>query len=72
MHKTTFHTIEGDIAFCADGEWTEGRPIWVQYHDIKGNDIDQFREPKTVTILLPSQYKTGDLIYPYGKARETQ
>ena len=69
MHKTTFHTIEGDIAFGADGEWTEGRPIWVQYHDIKGNDLDQFREPKTVTILAPAQYKTGDLIYPYGKAR---
>ena len=69
MHKTTFHTIEGDIAFGADGEWTEGRPIWVQYHDIKGSDIDQFREPKTVTILSPDQYKTGELIYPYTKAR---
>jgi branched-chain amino acid transport system substrate-binding protein len=70
MHKTTFHTIEGDIAFGPDGEWTEGRPIWVQYHDVKGNDLDQFRQPNTVTILAPSQYKTGDLIYPYGKARE--
>ncbi|MFZ2003862.1 MAG: amino acid ABC transporter substrate-binding protein [Stellaceae bacterium] len=69
MHKTTFHTIEGDIAFGPDGEWTEGRPIWVQYHDVKGNGLDQFREPKTVTILLPDKYKTGDLIYPYGKAR---
>jgi branched-chain amino acid transport system substrate-binding protein len=70
MHKTTFHTIEGDIAFGADGEWTEARPIWVQYHDIKGNNIDQFREPKTVTILSPAKYKTGDLIYPYTKARQ--
>ena len=68
MHNTTFHTIEGDIAFGPDGEWTEGRPIWVQYHDVKGNDVDQFREPKTVTILLPDKYKTGDLIYPYTKA----
>jgi branched-chain amino acid transport system substrate-binding protein len=69
MHKTTFHTIEGDIAFGADGEWTEGRPVWVQYHDVKGHDIDQFREPKTVTILAPDKFKTGDLIYPYTKAR---
>jgi branched-chain amino acid transport system substrate-binding protein len=69
MHSHKFNTIEGDIAFGADGEWTEGRPIWVQYHDIKGNDLDQFREPKTVSILAPAKYKTGDLIYPYTKAR---
>jgi hypothetical protein len=24
-----------------------------QYHDIKGHDVEQFREPKTVTILAP-------------------
>ena len=69
MHQTTFNTIVGDIAFGPDGEWTEARPIWVQYHDIKGSDIEQFREPKTVSILSPPQYKTGDLIWPYTKAR---
>ena len=70
MHSHPFHTIEGDIAFGPDGEWTEARPIWTQYHGIKGHDVEQFREPKTVTILSPDKYKTGDLIYPYSKARE--
>jgi branched-chain amino acid transport system substrate-binding protein len=70
MHGRPFHTIEGDIAFGPDGEWTEARPIWVQYHDIKGHDVEQFREPKTVTILAPSQYKTGEIIYPYTEARK--
>jgi branched-chain amino acid transport system substrate-binding protein len=69
IHKTKFSTIVGDVAFGQDGEWTEARPIWVQYHDIKGSDIAQFREPKTVSILSPPQYKTGDLIWPYTKAR---
>ena len=69
MHSHPFHTIEGDISFGPDGEWTEARPIWVQYHDVKGNDLDQFRSPKTVTILAPEKYKTGELIYPYTKAR---
>ena len=69
MHSHPFHTVVGDIAFGPDGEWTEARPIWVQYHDIKGSDIEQFREPKTVSILAPDQYKTGSLIYPYTKAR---
>lgn len=69
MHSHKFSTIEGEIAFGADGEWTEARPIWVQYHDVKGNDLDQFRKPTTVTILDPAKYKTGNLIYPYTKAR---
>ncbi len=70
MHSHPFHTIEGDIAFGPEGEWTEARPIWAQYHDIKGHDVEQFREPKTVTILSPAKYKTGEMIYPYSKARE--
>jgi branched-chain amino acid transport system substrate-binding protein len=70
MRSHAFHTIEGDIAFGPEGEWTEARPIWVQYHDIKGHDVEQFREPKTVTILSPAKYKTGDMVYPYSKARE--
>ena len=69
MHSHPFHTIEGDIAFGPEGEWTEARPIWVQYHDIKSHDVEQFREPKTVTILAPDKYKTGEMIYPYSKAR---
>jgi len=69
MHSHPFQTIEGEIAFGPDGEWTEARPIWVQYHDIKGSDVEQFREPKTVTILAPDKYKTGEMIYPYSKAR---
>ena len=70
MHSHPFKTVIGDISFGPDGEWTEARPIWVQYHDIKGSDIEQFREPKTVTILSPDSYKTGELVYPYTKARQ--
>jgi branched-chain amino acid transport system substrate-binding protein len=69
MRSHPFHTIEGDLAFGPDGEWTESRPIWVQYHGITGHDVEQFREPKTVTILAPPQYKTGDITYPYTEAR---
>ena len=70
MHGHPFQTIVGDIAFGPDGEWTEARPIWVQYHDVKGHEVDQFRGDKTVSILAPDKFKTGDLIYPYLKARE--
>ena len=70
MHTHSFKTIVGNVAFGEGGEWTEGRPIWVQYHDIKANDLDQFKQPSTVAILAPAQYKTGDLIYPYSEARK--
>jgi branched-chain amino acid transport system substrate-binding protein len=70
MHSHPFHTIEGDIAFGPDGEWTEARPIWVQYHGIAGHGVEQFRGDQTVTILAPAAYKTGALVYPYSKARQ--
>jgi branched-chain amino acid transport system substrate-binding protein len=66
IHSHTFKTIVGDIAFGKDGEWTEGRSGC----SIKGNDLEQFKKPATVTILAPPQYKTGELIYPYTEARK--
>ena len=73
LHSHSFQTIVGEIAFGPDGEWTEGRPIWVQYHGVQGNGIEQFRgpDPRTVTILSPARYKTGTMIYPYTAARGT-
>jgi branched-chain amino acid transport system substrate-binding protein len=69
MHSHSFDTIVGEITFGPDGEWTEARNIFVQYHDIKSNDLEQFRNDSRITVLAPEQYKTGDLIWPYTKAR---
>ena len=70
MHSHPFHTIMGDLAFGPDGEWTEARPIWVQYHGITGHDVEQFRAAQTVRILAPPQYKTGDMVSPYTEAKK--
>jgi len=70
IHSHPFKTIVGDIAFGPDGEWTKPRNLFVQYHGVKGNDIDQFRDDSHITILYPSQFKTGDLITPFAKARQ--
>jgi branched-chain amino acid transport system substrate-binding protein len=69
MHSHKFSTIVGDIAFGPEGEWTKARVIWVQYHGVKGHDLAQFKTPATVSILDPPEYKTGNLIWPYTKAR---
>jgi branched-chain amino acid transport system substrate-binding protein len=67
--KTTFKTIMGDVKFGKGGEWEKGRMLQVQYHDIKSTDLEQFRGMDTQTVLTPSQFKTGDVIYPFEKAK---
>ena len=42
IHKTTFHTIVGDVAFAPNGEWAKSRVLFIQYRDIKDNDVEQF------------------------------
>jgi branched-chain amino acid transport system substrate-binding protein len=68
MHANKFSTIVGDIAFGAEGEWTASRIIWTQFRGITGHDLAQFKDPATEVVLLPNEYKSGDLIYPYSNA----
>jgi len=70
IHKTTFKTIMGDIKFAPNGEWAEGRMLQVQYHGITSGDLEQFRGMDTQTVLTPGAYKTGNVIYPFEKARQ--
>ena len=63
--KNTFKTIVGDFKFNAEGEWETPKVLAVQFQGVKGNDVDQFRDPKTEVILWPKQYRTGEIIYPY-------
>ena len=62
-------TIMGDIKFGKNGEWATSRMLQVQYHDIKSNELDQFKGMDTQTVLTPPDLKTGNLIYPYEKAK---
>jgi branched-chain amino acid transport system substrate-binding protein len=70
IRQTTFKTVLGDVKFGAKGEWAQSRVLQIQFHDVSGNGIDQFREMGTQTIVTPADYKTGDLIYPYEKAKK--
>jgi branched-chain amino acid transport system substrate-binding protein len=66
----TFNTIIGDVAFGKDGEWAAPRIVWTQFQNIKGNDIEQFKDPATEVVVLPPEFKSGTLIYPYSAARQ--
>jgi branched-chain amino acid transport system substrate-binding protein len=67
--KANFKTIMGDVKFGKGGEWAQGRMLQVQYHGIKSGDLEQFRGMETQTVLTPAEYKTGNVIYPYEKAK---
>ena len=69
FRAATFKTIMGNVKFGAGGEWTESRFIAVQYHGIKGNELDQFKGMNVQTIVGPQRFETGKLIYPYEKAK---
>jgi branched-chain amino acid transport system substrate-binding protein len=70
LRSHTFHTVAGDITFGPGGEWTEPRVIEVQFQNVKSNDLEQFKDPKTEVVLYPPSLKNGEIIYPYLKARE--
>ena len=69
IRTNSFKTVLGDIKFGKGGEWAQSRVLQVQFHDIKGNDIEQFRGLGTQTVLTPEEYKSGSVIYPYEKAK---
>ena len=65
----TFKTIIGDVTFGKDGEWAAPRIVWTQFQNIKGNDLAQFKDPATEVVLLPAEFRSGALIYPYAAAK---
>ena len=70
IRKTTFKTIKGDITFGKDGEWAKSGMLQVQYHSIKkGDGLETWRGMSYQTVLTPPGMKTGNVIYPYEKAK---
>jgi branched-chain amino acid transport system substrate-binding protein len=70
MHANTFKTVVGDIKFGPDGEWDHPRMLWVQFRGLKGQGMDQFANPSAEVVLHPAEYKTGELHYPMGAAKQ--
>ncbi len=69
LRKNTVHTIVGDISYGSNGEWAEPRVLEIQYHDVEGNSLDQWKTDAKQTILWPAKYATGKAIYPYAEAK---
>jgi len=69
IRANTFKTVLGDVKFGKGGEWAESRVLQVQFQNIKGNDVDQFKDVKTQVVVSPPAYVSGKEIFPYEKAK---
>jgi branched-chain amino acid transport system substrate-binding protein len=67
IHKSAFNTIVGEIRFDEKGEWAKPRLLLVQFQNVDGNNLDQYRAPGKQVILYPPEYKDGELQQPFAK-----
>ena len=70
IHHNSFKTVVGDVSFGEKGEWAKSRILTVQFQNIKGTTVDDFRDGKAETVIWPDQYKSGDVILPYSEAHK--
>ena len=64
-----FTTVVGDVKFGVQGEWAQSRVLQVQYQNIKGHDLAQFKDMSTQVVVAPAEYASGEPIYPYERAK---
>ena len=69
IRANTFKTVVGDVKFGAKGEWEKSRVLQVQFQNVKGNDVAQFKDMSTQVVVAPAEYESGKVIYPYEKAK---
>ncbi len=70
MHSHEFKTIMADFSYGKNGEWTKAGILQVQYHGITdAANLDTWRGMSYQTVLTPADQKTGDVVYPYEKAK---
>jgi branched-chain amino acid transport system substrate-binding protein len=66
----SFKTVVGDVKFGTGGGWSEARVLTVQYQNIKGADISEFKDASTQAVVWPSNLASNQLIYPFAKAKQ--
>ena len=70
IRSHTFKTVVGDVAFGEKGEWKEARILTVQFQNISGTSVDDFRDGKGEVVVWPDQYKAGEVVLPYTAAKK--
>jgi branched-chain amino acid transport system substrate-binding protein len=67
--QATFNTVVGEVKFGERGEWAHPRVVQVQFQNIASNKVSEFKDPSKQVVVAPGEFASGNLIYPYAKAR---
>jgi branched-chain amino acid transport system substrate-binding protein len=70
FRKNEMKTIVGPITFGPDGERAKPAVPMIQFRGVTDKNVEQFRQPGKQVILEPAQFKTGEVIAPFEKARK--
>ena len=70
LHKNEMKTIVGPIRYDKNGEWANPRVVQAQFRGIVDKNMEQFKQPGKQVVIYPDQYKTGDVVAPFEKARK--
>jgi branched-chain amino acid transport system substrate-binding protein len=70
LHSHELNTLVGKVKFGPNGEWAKPRMLHVQFQNIEGTGVEEFKRAGKRVVLYPEEWKSGTLIYPYAKARK--
>ena len=70
IHKTKFDTVVGPVQFGPNGEWATSRVLMVQFQNIENGDLEQFKHAGKRVVLLPEEWASGELKFPYTEAKK--
>jgi branched-chain amino acid transport system substrate-binding protein len=69
LHENEFKTIVGPISWGPDGERAKPSVPMVQFRNITDKNLEQWKGLGKQVIVYPPQFKGGDAVVPYDKAR---
>jgi branched-chain amino acid transport system substrate-binding protein len=72
LHANEVKTVVGSIRWDKHGEWANPRVVQAQFRGVVDKDLEQFRKPGKQVVIYPDDYKTGDVIAPFEKARKAK
>ena len=70
LRKNEMKTVVGPIRYDKMGEWANPRVVQAQFRGVVDKDVEQFRKPGKQVVIYPDEYKTGEVVTPFEKARK--
>src|SRR5438067_12423983 len=72
LHANEVKTVVGPIRWDKSGEWANPRVVQAQFRGVADNNVDQWRKPGKQVVIFPEEYKTGEVVTPFEKARSSK